>query len=147
MSKEEQDKQGFTVRDRRRFSESGEARPDSDQGAAEDAAPSGRGPTAAQDAPQSVPRSAPTAMDLNFSTFVISLSTQALAHLGDIPNSVDKQNAIDLPAAKQLIDILGVLKDKTKGNLEKAETELLDGLLYDLRIRYVERVRGRSEGA
>ncbi len=144
MSKEEQEKQGFTVRDRRRFSESGEARPESDEGAAEDAAPPGA--DAAQGTPRPAPRSA-AALELNFSTFVISLSTQALAHLGDIPNPVDKQDAVDLSAAKQLIDILGVLKEKTKGNLDKAETELLDGLLYDLRIRYVERVRGRSEGA
>ncbi len=80
-------------------------------------------------------------VDLNFSTFIISLSTQALAHLGEIPNPIDRQLAVDLGAAKQLIDILGILKDKTKGNLDKPETDLLDGLLYDLRIRYVERVR------
>jgi hypothetical protein len=52
--------------------------------------------------------------------------------------------AVDLGAAKQLIDILGILKDKTKGNLDATEAGLLDNMLYDLRLRYVERVR-RSE--
>jgi len=147
MSSEEEEKPGFTIRDRRRFSESGEVRPEYREDSIEKAPPSG--PTAAttrSDAPPAAAQTTP-AMDIDFSTFVFSLSTQALAHLGDIPHPVDNQTAVDLPAAKQMIDILGMLKEKTKGNLETPETELLDRLLYDLRIRYVERVRGRSEGA
>jgi hypothetical protein len=147
MSSEEHEKQGFTVRDRRRFSESGEVRPEYREGpAAETAAADPGGATAPNKSAQTAPQST-AAMEIDFSTFVFSLSTQALAHLGDIPHPVDKQTAVDLPGAKQLIDILGMLKEKTKGNLDTPETELLDRLLYDLRIRYVERARGRSEGA
>lgn len=147
MSSEEQGKQGFTVRDRRRFSESGEVRPEYRESPTGEAAPSAPGAaTARTESAQAGPQTT-AAMDIDFSTFVFSLSTQALAHLGDIPDLVAKQIVVDLPAAKQLIDILGMLKEKTKGNLDTPETELLDRLLYDLRIRYVERVRGRSEGA
>ncbi len=133
MSDEEQ--KGFKVQDRRRFSESGDVRPEfRDAGTEATVPPTAAGPAQTVEPPAH-------GMDLNFSTFIISLSTQALAHLGEIPNPIDRQIAVDLGAAKQLIDILGILKDKTKGNLDKPETDLLDGLLYDLRIRYVERVR------
>ncbi len=80
-------------------------------------------------------------LEINFSTFVISLGTQALAHLGEIPNPIDNRVVVDLGAAQQVIDILGILKDKTKGNLDKSEAALLGNLLYDLRLKYVERAR------
>jgi hypothetical protein len=83
-------------------------------------------------------------LPLTFSTFVLSLSTQALIHLGEIPNPADRRLATDLLAAQQLIDILGILKEKTIGNLDSSESGLLDGVLYDLRLKYVERVRNRS---
>lgn len=138
MSNEEdkQEKRGFKVEDRRRFSETGEARSD-----VREETP-GPAPSAAAQATQ---RHEPPPLDINFSTFIISLSTQALAHLGEIPHPIDDQVAVDLGAAKQLIDILGVLKDKTKGNLDPSESGLLDSVLYDLRLKYVERVRSRPD--
>jgi hypothetical protein len=139
---EKQEKRGFKVEDRRRFSDSGETRSEAGASApAESRAAVDDAPTAAAVAAQ---RPEPASMDLNFSTFVISLSTQALAHLGEIENPIDRSMAIDLGAAKQLIDILGILKDKTQGNLDATEAGLLDGVLYDLRLRYVERVNSRS---
>jgi hypothetical protein len=66
-----------------------------------------------------------------------------LASLGEIPNPVDQQTVADLPAARQLIDILGVLRDKTRGNLDAEEQALLDHVLYDLRMRYVEAAQRR----
>lgn len=141
MSNEEteQGKRGFKVEDRRRFSESGEAR------AAQPAEP--REPVHTQEAPAAAaapdPREA-NALPLTFSTFLLSLSTQALVHLGEIPNPADNRLATDLPAAKQMIDILGILKAKTTGNLDSSESGLLDGVLYDLRLRYVECVRKRA---
>ena len=81
--------------------------------------------------------------EMTFSTFVIGLTTQALMHLGEIADPTQPQMAADLPAAKQMIDLLGILREKTKGNLDDAETQLLDSMLYDLRIRYVEVSRGR----
>jgi hypothetical protein len=67
-----------------------------------------------------------------------------LAHLGEIPHPIDNQVAVDLAGAKELIDILGILKDKTQGNLDASESTLLEHMLYDLRIKYVEHARGRS---
>jgi hypothetical protein len=127
----------FKVDDRRRFSDTGEARPLEPA-----AAPESDRPARPDRAPVE-----PSPLDINFSTFVISLSTQVLVHLGEIPNPIDAQTAVDLGAAKQLIDILGMLKDKTRGNLDASESSLLEGILYDLRLRYVERVRVRPTGA
>ncbi len=146
---EKQERRGFKVDDRRRFTDSGAARSESEEAPqperpAESAAQASAAPAAA--APTGTTQSARAEVppfELNFSTFVISLSTQALAHLGEIQNPIDAQMAVDLGAAKQLIDILGILKEKTKGNLDQAEAALLENMLYDLRLRYVERVRSR----
>jgi Domain of unknown function (DUF1844) len=80
----------------------------------------------------------PTAAEeMNFASFLISLGTQAFMHLGDIPNPMTQQREKDLPAAKQMIDLLGILEEKTKGNLASDEERLLRQLLLDLRLRYV----------
>ncbi len=63
-------------------------------------------------------------------------------HLGEIPDPVAPAGP-DLSAAKQMIDLLGILRDKTTGNLEPAEEQLLSSMLYDLRMRYVEVSRQR----
>ena len=75
---------------------------------------------------------------LTFATFVISLSTQALALLGEIPDPVQGRTAVDLDGARQFIDILGILRDKTRGNLDEQERKLLESLLYEIRMRFVE---------
>ncbi|MBI3768290.1 MAG: DUF1844 domain-containing protein [Deltaproteobacteria bacterium] len=80
---------------------------------------------------------------MSFSSFVMGLTTQALMHLGEIPDPVNQDVTHDLPAAKQMIDLLGILRDKTKGNLDVAEEQLLGEVLYDLRMRYVEMARNR----
>ncbi len=80
--------------------------------------------------------------EINFTTFVMGLTTQALMHLGEIAEPGQPQIP-DLPAAKQMIDLLGILRDKTKGNLDAAEDQLLASMLYDLRMRYVEVSRHR----
>jgi len=144
MSNEEekQEKRGFKVEDRRRFSDTGEARPETQSEAA--ARPAGGDKPAEAAAPASHAQQQETALPLSFSTFILSLSTQALVHLGEIPNPMDNKMAADLLAAKHMIDILGILKEKTQGNLDNSESGLLDTILYDLRLKYVERVRGRS---
>jgi hypothetical protein len=60
-----------------------------------------------------------------------------------MPNPVDGTTRVDLVAARQIIDIIGMLRDKTQGNLDDAERALLDDALYDLRMKYVERAHGR----
>jgi len=62
-------------------------------------------------------------------------------HLGEIPNPMTRAVERDLSAAQHVIDILGILRDKTRNNLEPGEQSLLDSVLYDLRMRYVELVR------
>lgn len=134
----------FKVQDRRRFSASGDARPEDEVAEpAADAAPSEAAPSTAPPPPPPSPASDAGAAQLSFSTFVISLSTQALALLGEIPDPVDGQTHVDLDAASQFIDILGILREKTRGNLDPREAALLEGALYDLRMKYVDRANGR----
>lgn len=75
---------------------------------------------------------------IDFSTFIFSLATGALIHLGLAPDPSTKKTIVDIPIAKQNIDLLGILEEKTKGNLTKEESELLQGLLQETRLRFVE---------
>jgi uncharacterized protein DUF1844 len=76
--------------------------------------------------------------EITFSAFVMSLATTAAVHFGDLPDPVSGTAQPNLIAAKQLVDILAMLQDKTRGNLAPDETELIDTLLYELRLRFVE---------
>ncbi len=78
---------------------------------------------------------------MDFSTFVLSLNASALIHLGEIPDPHSKERSINLPAAKHTIEILEILKNKTKGNLEKEEEKLLDDVLFNLRMKYVKDIQ------
>jgi hypothetical protein len=75
---------------------------------------------------------------IDFSTFVLSLSHSALVHLGDAPSPDGQPEERDLSLAKQTIDLLGILQEKTRNNLSGEEERLLDQALYDLRLRFVE---------
>jgi len=77
--------------------------------------------------------------DIDFATFILSMGSSALVHLGEMP-APDGTNDRDLPLAKQTIDLLALLQEKTQGNLDEAEDNLLRSLLYDLRIKYVDAV-------
>jgi len=145
MDEEKEERRGFRVTDRRRFAESGEPRADTapdaetprEEGRREPASPAGgahAAPSRADEEP------------VSFSTFVLGLSTQALLHLGEIPDPVTNAIERDLGGAKQVIDLLGILREKTRNNLEPAEEALLDSVLYDLRLRYVELVQPSKEG-
>jgi hypothetical protein len=65
------------------------------------------------------------------------LSTSALFHFGDFPDPEGGKTEKNLPAAKQTIDILDMLNEKTKGNLNENENNLIQGALYELKMRYV----------
>lgn len=75
---------------------------------------------------------------LDFATFVLSLSHSALMHLGEAPHPDSHKVDRNLPLAKQTIDLIGMIEEKTKGNLTGEEERLLAQVLYDLRMRYVE---------
>jgi hypothetical protein len=77
----------------------------------------------------------------NFLMFVSSLATQAMVHLGAIPDPVTGQTAEDLDHAKYMIDLLEMLQEKTKGNLDDREAQTLKSILYDLRMTYVQKTR------
>ncbi|BCO08928.1 hypothetical protein GF1_13040 [Desulfolithobacter dissulfuricans] len=75
--------------------------------------------------------------EVSFSTFILSLNTSALFHMGELPHPETGEKAVDLELARHSIDTLRMLQDKTRGNLEEDEKELLDNILYELKLRYV----------
>lgn len=75
---------------------------------------------------------------LTFSTFILSLSTSALVSLGELPDPLKNEKELNLPLAKQTIGLIEMLMEKTKGNLTEDEDRLIDGILYDLRLKYIE---------
>jgi hypothetical protein len=145
MSQQGEEEKGFRVSDRRRFSSEGKA--SEEKGKAEE----GAGSTA--DAGKTNPSATQTGQDpadrpqqrelppVNFATFVISLTSSVLIHLGLAEDPMTGSVNRDLALAKQSIDILGMLKEKTRGNLAEEESQLMEGILYDLRMRYVEEAR------
>ena len=126
---------GFKVTDRRSFTEEAGAR---------DEAPAGSSPGTTS---AGVTEEAPVAAfpPVDFHTFVLSLGSSALLHLGEIENPNDGVSQKDLPLAKHTIDILVMLEEKTKGNLSSAEERLMESLLYDLRLRYVEATKSQPK--
>jgi hypothetical protein len=120
-------KGGFTVTDRRSFGEGGEPRAPEQPAPAKDAA-----------APAPAAGGAPNLPAVDFHTFVLSLGSSALLHLGELEHPDVGAPQKDLPLAKHTIDILVMLEEKTKGNLSPAEEKLISSLLYDLRLRFVE---------
>ncbi len=94
-------------------------------------------PPAAEAAPPADPAAAGLP-PVDFHTFVLSLGSSALLHLGELEHPDAGAPKQDLPLAKHTIDILAMLQDKTKGNLSPPEEKLIESLLFDLRLRYVE---------
>jgi hypothetical protein len=136
---EKREEKGFTVQDRRRFSpETGEARDTGPDRAAVDERPEQQAESGAKADSHEAKEALP---EINFSTFVISLSTQALMHLGEIANPLSGKEETDVSVAKQMIDIVGMLQEKTRGNLTDGEAKLIEDILFDLRMRYVEAVK------
>jgi hypothetical protein len=134
-----EDKKDFVVKDKRRLAESepdgkpeGGPAPSSTKNDAPADADAGGAPR--QPAETHLPK-------IDFATFVFSLNSAVLVHLGLIEDPASGQPAKNLPLAKQTIDILGMLEEKTRGNLDSDEENLLKNILYDLRIRYVRETR------
>lgn len=83
---------------------------------------------------------------IDFYTFVLSLGSSAFVHLGDAPHpETGAPVEPDLAIAKQTIDILAMLREKTKGNLTAEEERFLENVLTDLRLRFVQRSSGKAE--
>jgi len=150
---EKQSDPGFRVVDRRRFTDEGTARADVEEREKEPAADTATSPTQAQSVrsetdkagkgDRSPPLAGQTRPPIDFLTFAVSLATNALAALGLLP----KEQAHGLPKspelAREYIDILAMLQEKTRGNLSPQEAASLTQLLTDLRLQYVESTRRR----
>lgn len=80
---------------------------------------------------------------VDFLNLVVSMSHSALLHLGDAPDPVTGAREKDLPLARQTIDLLAMLQEKTHGNLTGDEERVLTQAIYDLRMRFVEVARGK----
>lgn len=86
----------------------------------------------------SSPGKEPGSPPIDFTTFVFSLGSSALIHLGDAPHPETGEAHRDLALARETIDLLAMLRDKTRGNLSSEEERFLGSLLYDLRMRFIE---------
>jgi hypothetical protein len=79
------------------------------------------------------------APELSFSAFILSLASTAAIHFGDLPDPVSGERAeLNLDGAAQMIEILALLEQKTRGNLTAEERQMLEQVLYELRLRFVE---------
>ena len=141
---EEKKEKGFVIKDRRHFDESGDLRKD-EEVKVEEKKPEAKVevnglPPKESTVPETEEAPLP---EMNFAGFIFSLSTTAMYHFGDFPDPVTKESRRNLPAAKQTIDILSILRTKTEGNLDEREKEMLDGVLYELRMRYVKEMTNK----
>jgi hypothetical protein len=79
--------------------------------------------------------------EVNFVSFLLSLYSSAMAAFGKIPDPVTGKEDLHVEAGKQMIDILGILEEKTRGNLNEEESQLMDNILYELRMLYLEKTQ------
>lgn len=86
---------------------------------------------------EEVPEAEGPLPEINFTSLILSLSTSALIQLGEVEDPFTQKQSKNLPSAKQTIDLIGMLKEKTKGNLTPEEEKMIEQILFDLRMRYV----------
>lgn len=142
---EEKNEKGFVIKDRRLFDESGEVRTDAEKKAEEKAAAT-TGEDEQKDPAQEVDdreEADGPVPPINFASFIYSIATTAFYHFGDFPDPATNKKSRNLSAAKQTIDILSMLREKTEGNLLTEEKKMLDDILYELRMRFVKEAETR----
>jgi hypothetical protein len=127
MSEEER---GFVIRDKRGRSEPEASSPPSSK-------------TSTAEAASSMETSHPSP-PLSFSSFVFSLGTSSLMLMGESLDPQQSAPSMNLPQAKEIIDILSMLEEKTKGNLSSDEESVLGDMLYTLRMKYVSLTSGKG---
>ena len=137
---DEPEDKGYTVKDRRHLHMSEEEKAQArEETQAQQSAPGGAAPegsAAGAQAPPEVPLP-----EITLSSFILSLSSSIFMSLGIMPDPNTGKADKNLPLAKQTIDLLGLLREKTRGNLTADEENLFDHLLYDLRMAYVREAR------
>lgn len=138
MANKDDDKP-FKVEDRRRFTETGESRPGAgEREASADGATAAERPMETGDGATAVEQPGDASSPIDFLSFVFSLGSSVLMYLGEAPNPETGQVEKNLPLARETIDVLALLQEKTKGNLTPEEDRFLGSLLYDLRLRFVQ---------
>ena len=131
----EEEKKDFVVRDKRSFSN--EAQQDMEKEGSQ-AESQEQADTKEKSEPDSGEAQSDTQMpEMNFPTFIFSLNASALFHLGVVEDPGTGKKEKNFPLAKQTIDILGMLEEKTRGNLSSDEENLLKNILTDLRLMFV----------
>jgi len=126
---EELEGEGFVIKDKRSSQISEEDAASEDQKKANE--PASQGQATKEETP----------FQIDFSTFILSLTSSAFYHLGDMPDPTTGQTETNLPAVQQTIDMLMMLKEKTKGNLTQDEAKLLEQLIYELQMKYVAKTK------
>jgi Domain of unknown function (DUF1844) len=153
MTEDKKEEKGFKVSDKRRFDTDGEPKSEEEQttAAAETAAEEKAKPAAGSsvtDDMSTCDGNYQPLPQIDFSTFIMSLSSSAMVHLGLLTDPTTKTQNINLPAAKQTIDILGMMEKKTVNNLTPEEGNLVEKMLFDLRVNFVnicDRHSGKEE--
>ena len=135
----ETEDKGFTVRDRRSFDEEGDLKDEKETKEAAGPEPKPEEEKKQTEAPKNQPLP-----EVNFNSLIFSLSSSALLHIGEIADPQTGEKRVDLPMAKHSIDIISMLMDKTKGNLDNEEQKFIDNILADLRLRYVKAVKSQK---
>jgi len=129
------DKKDFIIKDKRIFAEGDEAQPiEEEKEKPLDEATAEESESAAAQEQERTDYQLPK---INFATFIFSLNHSVLVHLGVMDDPTSGKKVRNLPIAKQTIDILGMLEEKTKGNLAEDEEKMLKNILYDLRMIYI----------
>ena len=141
MTVEQKDEKEFTISDRRSVPAE-ETTPAQEESSKQQSDAPGQKPADTAQ-PQGQKAAAPLP-ELDFASFLLSLATTAQLSLGTIPNPQSGKTEQNLPAAKQIIDILGIVKEKTKNNLSKEEELLLDSALFNLRMHYIRAADGEK---
>jgi hypothetical protein len=127
----------FKVTDKRRFTTEGHSKQDP-EGGVEETPRQGERQEASPEEARTGPESAEAPRPLDFSGFVLSLANTALFQLGFIGASESEEAHKDLPGARQIIDIVAMLEEKTRGNLTDQEKKIITETLFQLRMAFVE---------
>ena len=126
---EEEEEKGFVIKDRRSFDDKGDLKekdPAEEQVKEEP-----------KEEPPAKETATPPLPEINFSSLILSLSSTAFLHFGEIPDPGTGEKKKDLALAKHAIDTIGMLKEKTEGNLTEDEKQFIENILTDLRWHFV----------
>jgi len=128
------EEKGFVIKDKRVLDEEGELKEEKPEDETKKAE------TMKEDATSDDAQKMPLP-EVNFNSLIFSLSSSAFLHIGEIADPQSGEKKKDLPMAKHSIDIIAMLKEKTKGNLAEEEEQFIDNILTDLRFRYVKAMK------